>query len=345
MLQTILEAQQLASLPLTLGGLGLASAERTRHAAHWASWADCLAMVQQRHPTVSEEMVVGLDRDAAPCLASVRHCREVLAEANFHPPSEGLGGGGGSRAEEVEPNQPKFGWQQHASQSLETKFLNERVWPRMTDAERVLLRSQRGPLASAAVTALPTTRATRMDGQPFRILLLRRLRLPLPLSSRTCRCGRQLDSLGPACSEAGVLGRRGFALEVAAAHVCREAGARVSTNVCVRDMDLTAFDVMDSRRLEVVADGLTTFRGAQLAIDTTLVSALRRDGTARPGAVTRAGVALAATRRKKERTYPELTGERGRARLVVLAAEVGADVGGDCTIPRCPVQRKGRVSA
>ena len=72
-----------------------------------------------------------------------------------------------------------------------------------------------------------------------------------------------------------------------------------------------------------MADGLTVFRGAQLAIDTTLVSALRRDGTARPGAATRAGVALAAARRKKERTYLELTGEGGRARLVVLAAEVG----------------------
>ena len=72
---------------------------------------------------------------------------------------------------------------------------------------------------------------------------------------------------------------------------------------------MAAFDVMDSRRLEVVADGLTAFRGAQFAIDTTLVSALRRDGTARPGAATRAGVALAAARRKKERTYPELTGE------------------------------------
>ena len=194
-LQTILdvrgapaEAQQLAWLPLTLGGLGLASAKRTRHAAHWASWADCLAMVQQRHPTVAEEMVVGLDRDPAPCLAAVRHCREVLAEANFHPPGwRDLAVVVPDPAEEVEPNQPKFGWQQCASRSLETKHLNERVWPGMTDAERALLRSQRGPLASAAVTALPTSRATRMDGQPFRILLLRRLRLPLPLSSHTCR--------------------------------------------------------------------------------------------------------------------------------------------------------------
>ena len=117
--------------------------------------------------------------------------------------------------------------------------------------------------------------------------------------------------------------RRGFPLEVAAAQVCREAGARVTTNVFVRDMDLAVFDVMDSRRLEVVADGLTAFRGAQLAIDTTFVSAIRRDGTARVGVATRAGVALAAARRTKERTYPELTGEGGRARLVVLGAEVG----------------------
>ena len=111
---------------------------------------------------------VGLDRDAAPCLAAVRQCREVLAEANFHPPSwRDLAVVVPERAEEVEPNQPKFGWQQHASRSLETKFLNERVWPQMTDAARALLRSQRGPLASAAVTALPTTRATRTDHSAF----------------------------------------------------------------------------------------------------------------------------------------------------------------------------------
>ena len=35
------------------------------------------------------------------------------------------------------------------------------------------------------------------------------------------------------------------------------------------------------------------------------------------------GVALAAARRNKAITYPELSGGDGRARLVVLAAEVG----------------------
>ena len=150
--------------------------------------------------------------------------------------------------------------------------------------------------------ALPTTRATRIDPQPFRILLCRRLHLPLPLTLRTCRCGRQLDMF--------------------AAQICREAGARLSTNVFVRDLDLAAFNVLDGRRLEVLADGLTLFRGAQLAIDT-MVSPLHRDGTARRRAADVDGAALEAARRRKERTYPELYGDGGIARLVVLAAEVG----------------------
>ena len=89
------------------------------------------------------------------------------------------------------------------------------------------------------------------------------------------------------------------------------------TNVFVRDLDLGEFNGLDGRRLEVIADGLTLWRGAQLAIDTTLVSlAIRR-------AVAHDGAALEAARRRKERVYPELSGDGGRARLVVLAAVVG----------------------
>ena len=73
----------------------------------------------------------------------------------------------------------------------------------------------------------------------------------------------------------------------------------------------------------MVADGLPLFDGAQLAVDTTLVSPLHCDGSARPGASSRDGVALIAARRKKERAYPELVGPHRRARLVVLAGEVG----------------------
>ena len=94
----------------------------------------------------------------------------------------------------------------------------------------------------------------------------------------------------------------------------------------VRDMDLADFNALDNRRLGVVADGLTLWRGAQLAVDTTLVSPLCRDGSARRRAAHHDGAALEAARKRKEDTYPELTGEGGRARLVVLAAEVGRAV-------------------
>ena len=106
--------------------------------------------------------------------------------------------------------------------------------------------------------------------------------------------------------------------------MCREAGGRVSTNVFVRDLDLAAFNALDNRRVEVVADGFPLWHGALLAIDTTLVSPLRGDGSARGRAADHSGLALEEARRRKERTYPELAGEAGLARLLVLAAEVAA---------------------
>ena len=62
---------------------------------------------------------------------------------------------------------------------------------------------------------------------------------------------------------------------------------------------------------------------AQLAVDTTLVSALHCDGTSNRGAGKRDGVALVAARRGKKCTNTELTAPGCRARLVMLAAEVG----------------------
>ena len=107
------------------------------------------------------------------------------------------------------------------------------------------------------------------------------------------------------------------------ARVCREAGARVQTNICFRDLNVDGISPTDGRRIEVIANGLGLFHGAQLAIDTTIVSALRRNGMARPNAAREEGVALEVARRKKETTYPELSGENGRARMVVFGVEVG----------------------
>ena len=125
-----------------------------------------------------------------------------------------------------------------------------------------------------------------------------------------------------ASSRAGVLGRRGFAVESIGARICREGGARVSTNVHVRDLDILA-EVHDARRIEIIAEGLPLFGGAQLAVYTTLVSAHHCDGSARARAARVDGIALEAAHQRKERTYRELVGPRSRAKLVVLAREVG----------------------
>ena len=49
-------AKVTAWLPLAAGGLGLRSATKLRLAAHWASWADTIQMVNERRPEVAEQI-------------------------------------------------------------------------------------------------------------------------------------------------------------------------------------------------------------------------------------------------------------------------------------------------
>ena len=54
-------ARDMATLPLSMGGLGLRSAFRLRQAAHWASWGrDCLEMIRDRCPLVFDRMMRSL---------------------------------------------------------------------------------------------------------------------------------------------------------------------------------------------------------------------------------------------------------------------------------------------
>ena len=112
------------------------------------------------------------------------------------------------------------------------------------------MRSQGRPGAGLPITCCPTSPPTSFSPQlSFNALVL------LPLTSRTCRCGRSLDSGGhhrASCAKAGVLGRRGFALESMLARICQEAGP--NHNIMVRDLDLEHLQGPDGRRLEV-ADG------------------------------------------------------------------------------------------
>ena len=144
---------------------------RARHgwrpAAHWSSWADCLRMVKQRHPDLAATMIHELEHGQHPSFTAVRECRGALVEAGLDVPSWGdLSETLPEPLEDPEPNALEFGWQQRATRPLEAQFFQDSVWPFMEDPERALMRSQHGPLASAPLTALPTSRVMRLDAQP-----------------------------------------------------------------------------------------------------------------------------------------------------------------------------------
>ena len=195
-------------------------------------------MIQTRHPAVADLVVHHMERGAAIQLEGIQgfevpQWRDLAA--GLRPPDR--------EPEEHEPGGIRRGWQHEASSRLE-----------QGGSKRAMVRSQSGPGAGVAFSTTPSSLLTRIKSPLFRVLLQLRLRLPLPLS--IC-----LGHHRAACSRTGFLGRRGFAVESAAAKVCREAGGRVASNLFVRNMDVGVPRAGDNRRLEVVVDGLPLFSG------------------------------------------------------------------------------------
>ena len=307
------------------------SALRTAPAAYWASWADTLPMVRARNPDLARSMLERLEgsAEATECVTAAVEAQRRVKAAGYDQCPEWRAVWDGQRPEqttEAEPGEWKHGWQYFAATHLEKQFRDGAVMTRRASSSNALLRSQSGRGSGAHLTTLPVDEARTLKPHHLRLILLRRLRLQLPLDVRRCKCGGLLDTLGDhraACSTVGKLVQRAKPLEKAWARVCREAGARVLENQLVRDFNLEE-DVADTdgRRLEVLADNLPLWSGVQLAVDATLVSPVKRDGVPQPKAAVEDGVCLAAARRRKETKYPELLRDR-RCRLVVVAHEVG----------------------
>ena len=100
------------------------------------------------------------------------------------------------------------------------------------------------------------------------------------------------------------------------------AGARVRFNVFLRDMNVNVAGTDERRIVEVLAQDLPCFGGAQLAVDITLRCVVSSAGEPHPNTTDVDGAALMVAREDKERIYPERT-TSGRCRLVVVAIETG----------------------
>ena len=158
-------------------------------------------------------IVDALESDpATPILSAVVEAARAVQVGNFEPPSWASLSHGARppprEPDEFEPGCSRRGWQHEAASRTEMVHRDTWIMPRLTDDERAMLRSQSGPGSGLAFSSVPASAALRIDSHHFRVLFLRRLRLPLPPVSRTCWCGRLLDPFGhhrAACSRAGVL--------------------------------------------------------------------------------------------------------------------------------------------
>ena len=244
-----------AHLPLAQGGLGLQSAAVVAPAAHWASWAGTLPVLARQLPEFTAMLLGHLARPhgAPPHVHAALETVQALQASGWHRPTWQ------ELVHDTQPPHPPAaflegpvarGWQHTAANAIQTHCRNQ-LLTALNPASQALLFSQSGPHASRAFTTIPYSSDFAYPSHVFRVLLLRRLRLPLPLAERTCRCRRTLDLLGDhraACAQSGVLRARGGALERAAARVCREAGARVTTHTLLADLNVPAVDRLDNRR-------------------------------------------------------------------------------------------------
>ena len=71
--------KDIITMPFSIGGMGLHSAHRSSPSAYWASWADSLPMIRERHPEVARTIIDRAGRpNPPPSLASaVRAARDL----------------------------------------------------------------------------------------------------------------------------------------------------------------------------------------------------------------------------------------------------------------------------
>ena len=284
------EAECVAKLPMRMGGLGLRSAVRCADAAYWASWADAFHMIHERTPTVADLVVRTMDGGLSDvgCLAELKQATDRLDKEGFwwRPSWSALRDG--KRPPEItakDPGEWPHGWQYWASSISDSHFRKCSLLSGRAAAHRAHLRSHSGWNAGTAIAFAPTAPEYTIQPHLFRVLLLERLQLPLTITEVACEgCQAPLDAHGrrrAACPRSGRLKKRATPIERVLARICREAGARVTFNAFLRDMNV-GVPARDGRRIEVLAQDLPCYAVTQLAIDITLRAPLTSAGEAHP---------------------------------------------------------------
>ena len=161
-------AWNISGLPMRMGGLGLRSAKRSAPAAYWASWADCVSMLQKRLPEVTthimDQLAVGAGGQG--CLGELCAASRRLDQSGFVARPDWT-----QLKEGLRPPQPasselgewQHGWQFHASSPLEHHFRETVILAQSDAADRAHLRSHAGPGASEVLLGAPTAMEFKVE--------------------------------------------------------------------------------------------------------------------------------------------------------------------------------------
>ena len=190
-------AVQASQLALGFGGQGLRSATRSPQIA-----ANLLHALAAPHASGSS------------AVAAVAQAADHLAAQGYRVPAWAWDAPEPRHPAQADdhdqPGHRLRGWQRYAARACDQRAFETHL-ATLPPASRALLLSQAGPHAACCFTVRPTHEAVTIPSAEFRVLLLRRLRLALPLAPRLCACRGLLDPLGDhraACATSGALASR-----------------------------------------------------------------------------------------------------------------------------------------
>ena len=237
--------------PPNENGLFGLEAQRCSMQASWASWADALPMIGERNPEIAAMALRSVEGEPPQqgCLADLQQATFRLDRERFwwRPTWQALLGGG------------EHPWR---ASVVDTHFKKRSILSFRAAAGQAHLHSHSGANANAASAHAPTAPEHTIPPYLFRVLLLERLQLPLPVSEAKCNgCHAPLDVLGrhkASCTVLGRIGKRATPIERTVARICREARARVRFNAFLKDMNINV-GAADERRIVVFAQDLPSF--------------------------------------------------------------------------------------
>ena len=171
---------------------GWRNAVRTSVLVHWASWGYCLDMIHDRHPEVAHIIVIALENHFSPNLeAAVNAKAAVTSVLCFSPDWRALVNELRPPPRELEEHEPG---PRSKVRAIGISACGSRLLPRGLCSDRRVAQEWEwlSPLYFSNYH-------NRIESHLFRVLLQRRLRLHLRLSSCFCRYGRFFTPQAPSC--------------------------------------------------------------------------------------------------------------------------------------------------